>query len=162
MNLLNPHPEILIWRGASAGSTAIRWMTAYGASASLLDARRRSADRFESSRSLPAVGPAPSGATPQTFGSSSKSITGEPSLRSASALPGRAADLGRRQRATFDPSDGRIGGRLVRRPDRRERTAHRGRHGPPDERHTSELTGPSELIASKLRSLHHAPMRMFM
>jgi hypothetical protein len=35
-------------------------MAEIGASASLLDARRRSADRFESSRSPPEAGPAPS------------------------------------------------------------------------------------------------------
>src|SRR5262252_4274375 len=53
-------------------------MAGIGASGSLLDARRRSADRFKSSRSWPAAGPAPSGATPQTFGSGSWSDPREP------------------------------------------------------------------------------------
>ncbi len=57
-----------------------RRMAGIGTSASLLDARRRSADRFESSRSPSAAGPAPSGATLQTFGSGTESDRREPGI----------------------------------------------------------------------------------
>jgi hypothetical protein len=62
------NPGGMIWYRSFSSYRQLRWvrrrrMAGIGASASLLDARRRSADRFESSRSPPPAGTAPSGAT---------------------------------------------------------------------------------------------------